>query len=125
LYKFERICLKHAVPGHTFMPPDRAFGDVSRKLKKHEIIGNPIEIKDIINKRSKNTKAGWVQRDHHFDWGSYLVQYYSTDNKFMRVVEDEPLLMKSRWFSFGFCQVQDENGEYILVHNLTTRYDPV
>jgi hypothetical protein len=118
LYKFERICVKHAVPGHTFMPPDRAFGDVSRKLKKHEVIGDPTEIKDIINKQSKNTKAEWIPRDHHFDWGSYLSQYYSTDKKFMRV-DDVPLLMKSRWFSFGFCQVQDENGESILVQQFT------
>jgi len=76
----------------------------------NEVIGNPTEIKDIINKNNKNTKAEWIPRDHHFDWGSYFAQYYSTDNKFMRV-EDESHLMKSRWFSFGFCQVQDGNGD--------------
>ena len=85
----------------------------------NEVIGNPTEIKDIINKHIKNTKAEWIPPDHHFDWGSYLSQYYSVDKKFMPV-DDEPLLMKSRWFSFGFYQVQDENGESILVQQFNS-----
>ena len=117
LYKFERISLKYAPPGHTYMAPDRAFGNVSKQLKKREVIGDPKELMDVINEDCKNATAQWLQRKHHFDWGGYLEQYYKPDRDFMRV-DGNALLMKARWFSFGFTEVQDqETGQSVLVQN--------
>ena len=117
IYKFERISLKYAPPGHTYMAPDRAFGNVSKQLKKKEVIGDPKELMQVINDDCKNTRAQWLDRTQHFDWGSYLGQYYNTDKGFLRV-NGEPLLMRARCFSFGFTQVQDENThQSILIQN--------
>ena len=115
IYKFERISLKYAPPGHTYMAPDRAFGNVSKQLKKREVVGDPRELMEVINEDCKNATAQWLDRKQHFDWGGYLEQYYSPDKDFMRV-NDEPLLMKARFFSFGFTQVQDtETRQSVLV----------
>jgi len=117
LYKFERISLKYAPPGHTYMAPDRAFGNVSKQVKKREIIGDPFELKDIINTDCKGCSAEWLPRDEHIDWKTYLAQYYTTDGSFMKF-DDEPLLMKSRWFSFGFSQIEDGlSGDSILIQH--------
>ena len=117
LYKYERISLKYSPPGHTFMAPDRAFGNVSKQLKKIEVIGDPKELMEVINKDCTNASAQWLERKQHFDWGAYLEQYYSPKKDFMRV-NGQPLLMKARFFSFGFTQVQDkETRQSVLVQN--------
>ena len=117
IYKFERISLKYAPPGHTYMAPDRAFGNVAKQLKKKQVIGDPKELMHVINDDCKNTRAQWLDRTQHFNWGSYLGQYYNTDKDFLRV-NGEPLLMRARCFSFGFTQVQDEEtNQSILVQN--------
>jgi hypothetical protein len=108
LYKFERISLKYAPPGHTYMMPDRAFGNIAKQLKKREVIGNPLELMQVINSKCKDSHAVWLERKKHIDWNQYLDQYYTTDKTFMRV-DNEPLLRKSRWFSFGFSQVRDRD----------------
>jgi hypothetical protein len=116
LFRFERICLKYAPPGHTFMPPDRAFGNVSKQMKKKKVIGDPYELMDLINEKCKNSTAMWLEREQHFDWGKYLAQFYEVDRNFMRV-DQEPLLMKSRWFSFGWSQLPLDamSGQSVLV----------
>jgi hypothetical protein len=99
------------------MACDRAFGNVSKQLKKREIIGDPRELMDVINDDCKNATAQWLERKQHFDWGGYRKQYYSPDRDFMRV-NGEPLLMKARCFSFGFTQIQDqESNQTVLVQN--------
>ena len=117
IYRFERISLKYAPPGHTYMACDRAFGSVSKQMKRRAVIGDPKEIIEVINDDCKNTTAQWLDRKQHFDWRSYIGQYYSPDRDFMRV-NDEPLLMKARFFSFGFTQVEDqESRQTVLVQN--------
>jgi hypothetical protein len=117
LYKFERISLKYQVPGHTYMACDRAFGTMSNLIKRRETIGDPLELVDIANE-CKNCSAEWLPRDQHIDWKEYLAQiYHTTDGSFMKI-DEEPLLMKSRWFSFGFSQIEDGlSGNSILVQH--------
>jgi hypothetical protein len=117
LFQWERVSLKYAPPGHTYMPPDRAFGNVSQTLKKIKVIGDPRELETIINSRVKNTTAQWLDRADHFDWNGYLSQYYTPDKKFM-YVDNQPLLMKSRWFSFGYSEAFDHSsGRSILIEH--------
>jgi hypothetical protein len=72
---------------------------------------------EVINNDCKNASAQWLERKQHFDWGGYLEQYYSPDRDFMRV-DGQPLLMKARFFSFGFTQVLDQETRHsILVQN--------
>jgi len=85
------------------MAPDRAFGNVSKQLKKREIIGDPKELMEVINDDCKNATVQWLERNQHFDWGSYLEQYYNTERDFLWV-NGKPLLMKAKSFSFGFTQ---------------------
>lgn len=44
------------ITGHSFMPPDRVFGNVEKVLKKHEIIIRPEDYIDIIGTNSTVTK---------------------------------------------------------------------
>ena len=60
MYRFERISLKYAPSGHTYMACDRAFGNVSKQTKKREVIGDPKELMEVINDDCKNTTAQWV-----------------------------------------------------------------
>jgi hypothetical protein len=114
LFRFEQISLKFAPVGHTYMAPDRAFSTVSKQLKKKKTIGDPHEIMELINASCKNSLAEWVPRMQHYDWVSYLSQYYVTNSNFLRI-DDEPLLMRSRQFSFGFCCSYDEHTNTTLL----------
>ena len=67
----------------------------------------------IIGK-CKHTSAQWLERPQHFDWAAYLAQYYDKSGRFF-CVDEEPLLMKTRWFSFGFSDIFDENGSVITL----------
>jgi hypothetical protein len=117
LYQFERISLKYAPPGHTYMACDRAFGSVSKQMTRRAVIGDPKSILKVIND-CKNTTAQWLDRNSISIGGAtYLGHYYSPDRDFIRV-DDEPLLMKARFFSFGFTQVEDqESRQTVLVQN--------
>ena len=98
------------------MACDRAFGNMSKMIKSTMIIGDPLDLVDIAN-NCKSCSAEWLPRDQHIDWKEYLAQYYTTDATFMKI-DDEPLLMKNRWFSFGFSQVEDgPSGSSILVQH--------
>ena len=67
----------------------------------------------------KGCSAEWLPRDQHIDWKKYLAQYYEASSKFMHIDDEGPLLMRSRWFSFGFSQVDDvkQSGESVLVQH--------
>ena len=54
LDEFKRIELAFLVPGHTYMPCDRTFGNISRELKKHSMIGSPENLVDFIKASQKN-----------------------------------------------------------------------
>lgn len=45
----DEITLIFPVTGHSFIPPDRVFGWIEKKLKKKDVILNPNELLDIIN----------------------------------------------------------------------------
>lgn len=52
------IELVFPVTGHSFMPADRQFGVIERKLKKMEVILHPNEITEIITECSSIVKFG-------------------------------------------------------------------
>lgn len=55
------------VPGHSFLPPDRVFGNIEKDLKKMEEIVSPEEYINVFN------KYGTVVRlDNVMDWKSAL-----------------------------------------------------
>ena len=103
------------------MAPDRAFGNFSRQLKKREIIADPKEMMEVVNEDCKNASAQWLERKQHYDWRGCLHQFYSPERDFMRL-NGEAFLMKARFFSFGFTQVQDqESRQTILVQNFPNK----
>ena len=93
--------------------PDVAFAHVSKQFKNHTVIADPRQLAQIINNECKNMSAQWLNREKHIDFGSYLRQYYFTDN-FLRV-DGEPLLMKARMFEFGFSQIFDKDTNTSIV----------
>lgn len=44
----EDVCLIFPVTGHSFIPPDRVFGQIEREVKRHEMILDPDELITII-----------------------------------------------------------------------------
>ena len=117
LFMFERVSLKFAPVGHTFMSPgpDQAFGLISKAVKKKQVIGNPHEYIEIVDKLKK-CKCEWLERNKHYDWGKYLKQYYSTGSDFMKSTDGEPFLMKSKWFSFGFSEIILDRKRVMIQH---------
>lgn len=116
LYMFERLTLRYAPPGHTYMSPgpDQSFGQISRHLKKRKVIGDPLEIVELINECTNITAESHF-RDEHIDWTSYLGQYYKTNRNFLRFA-GEAMLMKARWFSFGYSEMKDNNRTIMVRH---------
>lgn len=45
----ERIVIHYPVPGHSYIPPDRIFGVIERKVRKLETITHPNTYFDIFN----------------------------------------------------------------------------
>jgi hypothetical protein len=114
MYRFERVQVRYAVPGHTYSCCDRTFGQISKRIRSKEIIGDPRELIDII--KNKTCSAAWLPRSKHFDWRNYLEQFYTPGNDFM-YENDDPLLMKARCFSFGFSDVVGENRSVVTVQH--------
>jgi len=52
--------------GHSFLPPDRVFGGIEKKIKSLEVVGNPEEYMQLIADRSTVLMAD--QDFHFFDW---------------------------------------------------------
>lgn len=53
-----KIEIVFPVTGHSYMPADRVFGVIERKLKKKEVILYPNEIKDIIAETATLVELG-------------------------------------------------------------------
>ncbi|CAH0715624.1 unnamed protein product, partial [Brenthis ino] len=54
----ESIELIFPVTGHSFMPADRQFSIIEKKLKKYEVFLHPDEIRNIIGKTSTLVNLG-------------------------------------------------------------------
>ncbi|CAH2096686.1 unnamed protein product [Euphydryas editha] len=54
----KKIEIVFPVTGHSYMPADRVFGVIERKLKKKEVILHPSEIKDIIAETATLVELG-------------------------------------------------------------------
>lgn len=62
------IQLVFPVTGHSFIPPDRVFGNIEKKIRKREVITTPDEYLDIISESATVKKLG---RDCQvYDWKS-------------------------------------------------------
>ena len=118
LYKFQRVSLRFAPVGHTYMPCDRCFGRISQKLIKKKSICDPLEVVNIINNEVTNVFASYLSRPEHYDWSSFLDQFYKSDRKFLYDSNDEPTLMGTRQISFGYTEIYDERtGQTLLLQN--------
>lgn len=59
--------------GHSFLPPDRVFGMIEKKIRKVEVIANPEEYKNLMVEYSTVLNA---QTDFNFfDWKSVADEY--------------------------------------------------
>ena len=47
--QINKICLYYPVPGHSYMPPDRVFGVIEKKLRKIETIIHPEQYLKIFS----------------------------------------------------------------------------
>ncbi|RVE49656.1 hypothetical protein evm_005713 [Chilo suppressalis] len=54
----KKIEIVFPVTGHSYMPADRVFGVIEKKLKKLEVILHPSEIKDIITQTASLVELG-------------------------------------------------------------------
>lgn len=54
----KRIEIIFPVPGHSFLPSDRVFAGIEKKIKKKEIIVNPEEYYNIFKEHGKVYKLG-------------------------------------------------------------------
>lgn len=61
------IELVFPVPGHSFLPADRVFGNIERELKRKEVIVEPTEYHDIFKKYGTVVKMEMV-----YDWKAAL-----------------------------------------------------
>lgn len=52
------IELVFPVTGHSFIPPDRVFGNIEKKIRKGEVITTPDEYLDIISESA--TVPTWL-----------------------------------------------------------------
>jgi len=115
LYKFQRVTLKFAPVGHTFMPCDRMFGRISQRLSAKTTICDPQEVVKIMNTEVTNLSASYLSRPEHYDWNSYLDQFYETERKFLYNLNQEPTLMATRQFSFGYTEIYDKKTRQTLL----------
>ncbi|KAI4455742.1 dna-directed rna polymerases i ii and iii subunit rpabc2 [Holotrichia oblita] len=60
------IELVFPVTGHSFLPPDRVFGQIERKLRKREVIAMPSEYVEIFSESATTVELG--QECRVFDW---------------------------------------------------------
>jgi len=56
--QLESVELVFPITGHSFLPPDRVFGNVEQEIKKNEKIILPCEYRTIIGKHGKVLKLG-------------------------------------------------------------------
>ncbi|CAF4843131.1 unnamed protein product [Pieris macdunnoughi] len=63
----KNIELVFPIPGHSFLPADRVFGNVERELKRKEVIVQPEEYHNIFNKYGLV-----VQMEMVYDWKNAL-----------------------------------------------------
>lgn len=70
--------IKHYFPirGHSFLPNDRDFGVVKRKIKKHDRIYVPDEYYNIIANASKEFAVFMLQSNQIYDFVQWWPQYY-------------------------------------------------
>ncbi|KAF6210186.1 hypothetical protein GE061_013288 [Apolygus lucorum] len=54
------------IPGHSFIPPDRVFAQIEKKLKKIETLVEPSEFDNILSESGTVFKTGRDYTDH--DW---------------------------------------------------------
>ncbi|KAF6210555.1 hypothetical protein GE061_013661 [Apolygus lucorum] len=54
------------IPGHSFIPPDRVFAQIEKKLEKIETLVEPSEFDNILSERGTVFKPGRDYADH--DW---------------------------------------------------------
>lgn len=57
----KKIEIVFPITGHSFMPPDRVFGNIEKILKKHEVIIQPQEYIDIIATNTTVTNMRDIQ----------------------------------------------------------------
>ncbi|KAJ8949785.1 hypothetical protein NQ314_008112 [Rhamnusium bicolor] len=67
-----KLELVFPVTGHSFLPPDRVFGNIEAKIRKLEVIENPQVYLDLISESSTVIRMGTDCRI--FDWKSSLQQ---------------------------------------------------
>ena len=120
---FHRVDNKYSPPGHTCMENDRAFGIISRKAKKQQVIGSKAWMK--LGKKSKrpNYHTMWVDQEHFRDRKGYLSAKYERPSRWKNTEGDIVPFMKIRWFNYGMGEGPDGLVEYRSVVPSLTRYE--
>ena len=115
LFRFDRVSLKFAPVGHTYSHCDRSFAHIGQHMKKRKVIADPKELLEIGNE-TKNCNSHWLEREQRiYNWYAYLEQFFAIDNKLL-YHDERPTLMKTRQFSFGFTDIEDEKtGSTVLI----------
>lgn len=68
-----QIELVFPVPGHSYIPPDRVFGQIEKKVKRHESIIDPEDYYKIYRDHGKVLLLGTEVKV--FDWKTEALQY--------------------------------------------------
>lgn len=98
-----KISLIFPIVGHSFLPPDRVFGNIEREIKRLEVIVEPKTYYDIFNKHGTVLRLG---RDFNFyDWkstvsnvlkkpGSWHFQFNQSKRFFIRRDKNNKIAVK-------------------------------
>ena len=82
----DRIELAFLVPGHSYLPCDRKFGNISKKLAKSQTIASPASLIALIKGRSSGREAFNVtemQREDIFNLDVFTET--STDQRVVKI----------------------------------------
>lgn len=76
----DRIQLVFPVTGHSFLPPDRVFGRIEKKIRKEEEIVSPEEYHKIIEMHESILRLGndWEV----YDWKKYAAEHLKSTAAF-------------------------------------------
>lgn len=74
--RFERVYHFFPVRGHTFLPNDRDFGVIKKKIRKHDRIYVPDEYIKIVNECSEKFKVIKFQTNQVYDFKKWWPSYY-------------------------------------------------
>lgn len=59
--QIKKMELVFPVTGHSFMPPDRVFGNIDKNIRKIEIITSPEEYIDVISQHSSHATTRYTR----------------------------------------------------------------